>query len=248
MELRSELSSVFPEELVDALLDAYVEIETNYCAGKWKASELDAGHFVEAVRRIIEHALFGAYTPIGKSLPNFSDVVLHKYEQASGDDSYRMLIPRTLKSIYGVRNKRGVGHLGPISPNEMDSLLILGTVKWVLAELLRLASNAAPSEVQEAISYIVERNVPLIWKKGDIARVLDPKWKAREQVLIHLYDRSPQKSADLMGKVEYRNKTNFTKILKRLHTSGCIHLTASEDCLITPLGITEVERISSGRV
>lgn len=243
MNIEADLKSAYPNELVDAVLLSYGEIETNFCAGKWKASELDSGHFVEGVRRIIESRLFGSYTAIGHNLPNFHDGELRRYEQANGDESFRILIPRALKSIYGIRNKRGVGHLGPVSPNEMDSLYILGTAKWVLAELLRLASNSTPAQVQEEISRIVERRIPVLWKQGDISRVLDSRWKAREQVLIHLYDQSPQKISDLMNKIEYKNKTNFMKIMKRLHASGLIHLAASEDTLITPLGIVEVERL-----
>jgi len=242
MNIEAELKSAYPDELVDAVLLSYSEIETNFCAGKWKASELDSGHFVEGVRRIIEKQLYGSYTAIGSNLPNFHDGELRRYEQATGDESFRILIPRALKSIYGIRNKRGVGHLGPVSPNEMDSLYILGTAKWVLAELLRIASSSSPAQVQEEISYIVERRIPALWKQGDISRVLDPKWKAREQALIHLYDQSPQKISDLMNKIAYKNKTNFMKIMKRMHDSGLVHLTTSEDTLITPLGVAEVER------
>src|SRR5215813_181006 len=130
MNIPSILSATLPKELVEALLTAYKEIETNYVHRKWKASELDAGHFVEAVRRIIEHRLLGTYTPLNKQLSQFTDKVLLQYQQASGDESYRLLVPRILYAIYGVRNKRGVGHLGAISPNEMDATLILYSVKW----------------------------------------------------------------------------------------------------------------------
>lgn len=242
MDVIAELKSAYPNDVVDALIQAYDTIESNYSARKWKASELDAGHFVEAARRVIEHVLFGSHTPIGKSLPNFNDKELLRYERATGDESFRMLIPRALKSIYGIRNKRGVGHLGNISPNEMDSTYILNTAKWVLAELLRLSSGKDPGSVQQAISNIVERRLPVIWKSGDISRVVDPKCKARDQVLIHLYDQSPQHVSDLMTKIEYKNKTNFMKIIKRLHSNGMIHLTESEECMITPLGIQEAEQ------
>src|ERR1041385_8521434 len=125
MSIESILKAGHPSDVVDALLTAYKEIESNYALRKWKASELDSGHFVEASRRLIENSLFGNYTPIGQSLPNFNDTVITRYENAAGDESYRILIPRVLKAIYNIRNKRGVGHVGPVSPNEMDSTLIL---------------------------------------------------------------------------------------------------------------------------
>jgi len=106
-----------------------------------------------------------------KSLPNFNDKLLVRYEQAAGDESYRILIPRVLRAIYGIRNKRGVGHLGLISPNEMDATLILYNVKWVVAEILRLESDLQPVETQAAIKEVVERESPLLWKEGSIVRV-----------------------------------------------------------------------------
>ena len=206
-----------PHDLVDALLAAYKEIETNYVHQKWKASELDAGHFVEAVRRIIEHRLFTSHTPLNKQLSQFTDRILQQYEQASGDESYRILIPRVLRSIYGVRNKRGVGHLGAISPNEMDATLILYNVKWILAEIVRLESGLSTTETQKEIDRVIERQTTLIWKDGDIIRILDKSLEAREQVILLLYDTSPQTEEELRDRCEYKNPTNFKKILKRLH-------------------------------
>lgn len=243
MDVRKELSSTFPKELVDALVEAFVEIEQAFSLGKWKASELDSGHFVEAARRILEHVLFGQYTAIGKSLPGFSGHELKKYEQASGDESYRILIPRTLKSIYNLRNKRGVGHLGNVSPNEMDATYILYSVKWVLAELLRLSSGQDAGVVQSEISGIVERNIGALWKHDDVVRVLDSSCPARDQVLVFLFDDSPRFAMDLQSLVEYKNKSNFRKILSRLHTSRLIELKPDGRCIISPTGQLEAEKI-----
>lgn len=243
MEIRATLSASLPRELVEALLSAYMEIERNYVHRKWKASELDAGHFVEAARRIIEHRILGAYTPIGKALPKFSDKVMLQYEQALGDEGYRVLIPRVLRAVYGVRNKRGVGHLGPISPNEMDATLILYSVKWVLSEILRLESGLTPAETQRSIERVMERHMPLLWKEGKIVRVATKAVSARHQVLLLLYDASPQTEDDLRVRCEYRNPANFNKILKRLHRDKLIFMSLESNCVIMPAGIKAVEEL-----
>jgi hypothetical protein len=243
MSPESILKGTYPPDLVDTLIESYREIEHNYALGKWKASELDAGHFVEASRRMLEHALLGASTPIGKELPKFNEAALKTYEQSSGDESLRILIPRILWSVFGIRNKRGVGHVGPISPNEMDSALILGNVKWVLAEFVRLASGLSPKETQSLIDEIVQRKLGLLWKHGDITRILNPKIPAREQVLLLLYDKSPQKAIDLQSAVEYANPTNFKAIVKNLHSKRFIEFTADTTCIITTAGVVEGERL-----
>jgi hypothetical protein len=243
MTIETLLKARYPADVVDALLASYREIEQNYFLRKWKASELDAGHFVEAARRMLEHALFGTPTPIGTSLPNFNEAALKKYESASGDEALRILIARILWSIYGIRNKRGVGHVGPVSPNQMDSALILSDVKWVLAEFVRLASGLPPAETQNRVDEIVERQLDLLWKHGDITRVLDPKILTRDQVLLLLYDKSPQPADDLRDAVEYANSTNFQKILKRLHGERLLEFTTAKMCVITSRGIVRAEEL-----
>jgi hypothetical protein len=222
MTIEAALKAKYSVDVCDALLEAYREIEENFSLQKWKATELDAGHFVEAARRLIEQELFGNCTPIGKSLPAFSDAELKRYENAQGDESLRMLIPRVLKSIFNIRNKRGIGHLGTISANEMDSTLIIYNVKWVLAEFVRLATGTNPSATQQMIDSIVERRVGVLWKHQGITRVLESKMDAREQVLVLLFDSSPLPEADLQKIIEYKNTTNFRKILKRLHAARLI--------------------------
>ncbi len=234
---------MFPAELVDALLAAFKEIEGNFALRKWKASELDAGHFVEAARRMIDHSLAGVYIPIGRPLANFTDVDLKRLEQLPGDESLRLLVPRALKSIYNIRNKRGVGHLGLVSPNEMDATYILYSAKWVIAEFLRLSSSASPEVVQAEIARIVERRIGVLWKSGDVVRVLSATLPAREQILVHLLDDSPQHRDALQGKIEYRNQTNFRKILGRLHASRLVECSNDGLCQITPRGQSEAEAL-----
>jgi hypothetical protein len=243
MSIEAALKAKFPHELVDALLNAYRDIEENYFLKKWKASELDSGHFVEAGRRIIEHELTGNYTPISQKLSNFSDKVLQSYESASGDESFRILIPRALKAVYNIRNKRGVGHISGVSPNEMDSTYILYTVKWVLAELVRLASGLPISETQRLVDSITERKMEIIWKEGDISRILDKQLKAREQILVLLYDQSPRQDEKLLAIIEYSSKSRFRGILKELHRARLIEYMADGRCIISPKGLIEAEAI-----
>lgn len=242
------LKSGWNAELAAAVITAYKEIERNYVFGKWKPSELDAGHFVEAVRRALDMELSGTYKPLNKSLAPFNDNEIKRYEQLTGNQSYRLLIPRALKTIYNLRNKRGVAHISDVSPNEMDATVILYTVKWVLAELVRLKSGLSTENTQRILEDVVERKSSIIWKHGNITSILDPTLGAREQTLVFLYDASPQRSTELQAVIEYKNTTNFMKILKRLHARKLIYLNAEGDCFLTPAGIPEAEKIIANRV
>jgi hypothetical protein len=237
------LKKGFDKKIADAIVNAYKEIEQNYVLQKWKPSELDAGHFVEAVRRAIDLELTGKYVPVGKSLPRFNDQALTRYEQQAGNESFRMLIPRTLKAIYNVRNKRGVAHISDVNPNEMDASFILGSVKWVLAELVRLKSGLTIPQTQDLLDAIIERHCPLIWKESGIVAITRPKMKAKDQVLVLLYDSSPIRDTELQRMIEYNNKSNFIKILKGLHRARNIYYHADGNCRIMPPGLQEAETL-----
>jgi len=243
MNIEAALKLRFPADVCDALLVAYKEIEGNFFIQKWKATELDAGHFVEASRRLMEQELFGVYTPIGKGLSNFNDAELRRYENAAGDESLRMLIPRVLKSIYNVRNKRGIGHLGLISANEMDSTLILYSVKWVLAEFVRLATGADPSATQKMMDSIVERRIGVLWKAGGVQRILEKNMSTKDQVLVLLFDSSPRTEEELQQIIEYKRVGDFRKILRALHVQRLIEFFANGQCIITPKGLSSAEAI-----
>lgn len=65
-QFKNDFKTVFPNDLVDALIDSYVEIKTNFILEKWEPSELNGGKFVEATIRMIQFTCFsGTYTPIG---------------------------------------------------------------------------------------------------------------------------------------------------------------------------------------
>jgi len=244
-EANKILEIAFGSEIADNILDAYHEIQSNYILRKWKPSELDAGHFAESVRRAIEKELFNSYTPFDQQLSNFNDSILQSYERGNGNESFRIIIPRALKSIYNIRNKRGVGHISTVSPNEMDATYILYTVKWVLAEIIRLKSNLSIPKTQILVDSIVKRQVEILWKEGKTIRVLDFSMSAKNQVLVFLSDQSPLKRDVLLRAIEYKNPTDFNnKVLKPLHKSRLINYdNKSGNCFISPIGTAEAEKI-----
>lgn len=236
------LEGRFPTEIAQYIVNSYLEVEQNYRLEKWKTSELDAGHFVEAVRRLIEHELQGSYTPFSTALGAFSQSVLTKYESCSGGEEYRILIPRVLYAMYCVRNKRGVGHIASVVPNKLDATFILHSSKWVLAELVRLSASALPEEAKILVDQILYRQVDLIWDDGETFMVLDLKLKAVDKVLLVLYRQDRLAIEDLRSKVEYKNKTAFKKILEDLQGRKLLSITADGFCKLSPLGVRLVEQ------
>ena len=245
MTPRDVLEPIYGKDIADHLFDAYSEIESNYVYRKWKPSELDGGHFVETVRRILEFEFSsGKYTPFNEKLGQFNDQALKKYENQTGDDSYRMHIPRILKSIYNVRNKRGVAHISSVSPNEMDATLILYSVKWVLAELVRLKSGKSPHDTQEMMNQIVERHIPLLWKDNGIEIFLNPNIRRDDLVLLYLYVESPRTMAKLGELMRgFVNLSNLLSIINILHDNALLHKHPDTTIQISPTGYIKAEEL-----
>lgn len=183
MELRSTLALASTQEIGEALASTYSDIVEHYVLRKWKSAGLDAGHFVEAARRFLELKLFGSATPISKALSQFNEATLKKYADASGDEAYRILIPRTLWALFALRNKRSIGHLGAVPASELDAALLLNGAKWVLAEIIRLESNLTVDETRQLVADVIARQQPVIWREGGITRVLDSSMDARQRCL-----------------------------------------------------------------
>lgn len=242
-KVRGIIEAASDKVLSDHIIDSYKEVERNYFIKSWKTSELDAGHFVESVRRLIELKLFGKYTPISKGLPSFNDKTMLSYINAQGDDSYRIHIPRALLTVYGIRNKRGVGHLSNVSPNHLDATFIVSSVKWVLAEIVRINSSYKPDETSKIVDRIVDRSVEGIWESSDITRILVDGLNLKEQIIFLLYATEEIFDQKILDILEYKNQAYFKRTLKQLHSSRFIEYKSNGECLISPKGIAYAEEI-----
>lgn len=243
MQLREILKAASDATLADEIVQSFQEIEKNYTLRSWKTSELDAGHFVEANRRFLEFKLFGNYTPIGRNLPSFNDRELNRYLNASGEDAYRLHIPRALWLIYGIRNKRGVGHLSQLKANQVDASQILQTSKWVLAELVRLNSTYQIDETEKLVDEIVERNIEGIWKTGDIKRVMIEGLSVKAQIIVLLYNFESLSDNELYEIIENGNLGYLKKSLRDLHKDRRIEYQKDGECILSPKGSIEAEKI-----
>lgn len=247
-KIRTDLSKNYPSELVNALIDSYIEIKENYFLNHLEPSELNGGKFVEAGIRIIQFVLDnGHYTPIGKTIPDMIGT-LRKFEQNPDKnilESFRINIPRNLASIYNIRNKRGVGHLGgDVNPNLPDANLIIACCDWVLAELFRINYNCALDEAQKMVDLLVQRKNPLVYEFDDVKRVLNPKLSFKIQTLLLLAHEHPTRTneEDLIKWIEPSNVAVYRKnVLKLLHKTRMIDYRNDGSCVILPTGLKYIE-------
>lgn len=238
------LEATYPSELVESILTSYENALTEYKKGNWQYFGNEIGQFIEVARRIIEYRIDGKYTPLTDKLSIFNEKVLASIEghSATISEVYRVIIPRILYAMYCLRNKRGMIHKSHIDPNKMDATVLLGNAKWVLAELFRLASTLSFEETAAAIDSIMSRETSVIWDTGSSLRVLDTKMNTRDKILCLLYIRDNQSESVLRNSTEYKNSSEFRKLLKVLHKDKLIEY-SEEKCILSPLGVLRAEAL-----
>lgn len=220
-QIRNQLVQAIDAPLVDQLLKTYTDLKNNYYLGKHKSSELEGGHFAEVVIRILQFITTGTYTPLGQTLPRFDTRELEKYSSLPNttySDSIRIHIPRAVFAIYGIRSRRGIGHVGgDVNANLSDASFIVATCDWILAELLRLYYTSSLEKAQKIVDTLVTRKIPLVQDFDGFLKVLDRELSIPKQVLVLLYHRGKSGASrlELYQWVE-TSQDNLNKALNRL--------------------------------
>jgi hypothetical protein len=242
--IQKELNAIYPAELVDSLMESYEKAVSEYKKAHWQYFGNEVGQFIEIGRRMIELQTEKKYTPLSNKLSIFNERVLLDWENhpSSISESYRIIIPRALYAMYCIRNKRGMIHKNEIDPNKMDAIMLLSNMKWVFAELFRLASKLSFDEAIECIDSIMIRETIIVWDNGTMLRILDVGMKTKDKILCLLYVKDSQDETELKESIEYKNISDFRKILRDLHSKRLIEYKAGV-CRLSPLGIQRAEEL-----
>lgn len=247
MTLKASVAlSAIPSGLRLPLIAEYQSIVQNFLEHRWLPSELSGGRFSEIVYTILDGFAKKTYAPAPKKPSNFKDAC-NKLESAAGvPRSFQILIPRLLPALYEVRNNRSVGHVGgDVDPNHMDSAAVLAMCNWVMCELVRVYHNLPTTDAQKVVDSLAEMRIPVIWSDGNVKRVLQPKLKLKQQLLLLIATSVPDVSIqDLIAWTEYENKAYFMNALRELHKMRQIEFTEPTGrAQILPPGTKEVEKL-----
>jgi hypothetical protein len=224
----SALSGI-PDGLRNPLVSEFSQIVTNFSERRWSSAELSGGRFSEIVYTILEGHARGVYATSPSKPSNFVDAC-RSLEKNSGEPrSFQILIPRLLPGLYEIRNNRNVGHVGgDVDPDYMDSSAVMAITSWILAELIRVFHGISTEEAQRIVNGLAERKLPLIWKSGNMRRVLKSVLPLRDQILLLLASHSGKVGFDdLLKWTDYKDKAWFKKSLRKLHKERLLEFTES---------------------
>lgn len=245
-EIASGLKNNFDANLVDELLAAHQDAKHNFYLGGLRLSEVEGGRFCEAAFRMLQQATTRKFTPLGKPLDTEAIIkAVVNADPAKTPESIRIHIPRALRVVYDIRNKRDVAHLaGDVDPNLQDATLVVSNLDWVLAEFVRLYHGVSADEAQKIVDGLVTRKVPAVEDFDGFLKVLRPKARAGEYVLLVLYERATQGATieELRSWVKPSMLQNLRRTLNGLvHDDAFVH-EGNGRSFITKRGRAEVER------
>lgn len=236
------LDSGIPAQIVDEVIAAFEEAKRRFYRSDLRPAAVEGGRFSEAVFRLLEWATTGTFTPIGRTLPSV-DTLIQRLQNAQGSESIRLHIPRTLRVVYDIRNKRDIAHLGDgIDPNQQDATLIVRNMEWVLAELVRLYHNVSAAEAHQVIAQLVAKEIPFVQVFDGFPRILKPL-RASEHMLALLYWRGTGGATFLELNTWARApmRSNLRRTLDSLDRKDLVHL-ANMVYRLTQLGEKLVEQ------
>ncbi|MDP8997483.1 MAG: hypothetical protein M3O03_10860 [Pseudomonadota bacterium] len=246
MELGSVLNSI-PDGLRLPLLKEHQSIVQNYFEHRWGPSELSGGKFCEIVYNILDGHAKNSYLSSPAKPPDFVGACRALEQNTHVIRSFQILIPRLLPALFEVRNNRGVGHAGgDVDSNHMDATFVVSSADWVMSELIRNFHNVSTQAAQALVDNLVERRIPLVWEGDNMRRVLVPKMKLPDQIIVLLATSvGQQKVSDLLNWTGYENRQYFMKLLRKLHNEfRFLELSSDEASLqILPPGSVEASKI-----
>ena len=206
----SGLKKNLPAKLVDELLAAYEDAKQNFFVGGLRLSAVEGGRFCEAAFRILEHITTGKTTQLNKQLETEKLILtLSNLPSAAHSDSVRVHIPRALRVVYDIRNKRDAAHLADgIDPNLQDATLVVSVLDWITAEFVRIYHGVSADQAQGIIETLVTRQVPAVQDFDGFLKILNTQLKyygdaalnSWAQPTLRTHSRYPSGGASLEGR------------------------------------------------
>jgi len=245
-QIEKSLKAHFSPPLVDELLAAYQEAKLNFFLGGLRLSAVEGGRFCEAALRMLEEKTRGSFTSLNQQLDAEKLIEqLKNKPKASYPASIRLHIPRAIRVVYDIRNARDNAHLADgIDPNLQDATLVISNLDWVLAEFVRQYHNVSATEAQRIVDGLVTRTVPAIQDFDGFLKILNPKLKVSEYLLVLLYERGSAGAVypELETWVRPVMRANLRRALARLvHAAAFVH-DDGKRFYITKRGMKEVEK------
>jgi HEPN domain-containing protein len=218
--IRAALSTKLPTALVNSILSTFTDSVTKLNSGDYDNCLVKAGLFSEHVLRAL---VFDATGSVPKEIKSVNDAIKLIEKSGINSEALRVLVPRILgSSAYDLRSKRGAVHVKGVDPQRRDAVLAVTACSWTLAELLTEYGNISGSRLDNVISSLMRRKLPLVETiNGDA--VVTANLPTHFEALIIIDGRPDGISRRELGKLVKRSPSSVTHALTKLNDERLAH-------------------------
>lgn len=158
------LNDAFKAAHVNAAVDHFKKMVTDYQRTDWADASAKAGKFIEAVMKAL-WVRAGQTVPKGKqfSVGAIIDGLQQMPAAAGIPDTIKLTIPRACRFAYEVASNRGARHdADEIDANEMDASTVVSLCSWILSEMVRFSQKGLDlAEAKKIVEGLTKRKFPL---------------------------------------------------------------------------------------
>lgn len=241
---KSALGSLgIPSDLAEDLLDSFQNLGRELRRGTLEKAT--AGKFVETVVQALQcidpiESGYDKHVDVEKSLRD-----IYESRTLPGiDDSSRLGIVRSARTIYTMRSKRGMVHKGETDPNKMDLKLCYHSAQWILSEFVVQAKNIPPDDAHKMIEQLQRDVTPVLQHIHGRPLVLEDM-TVREELLTVLYDAHPTvvDRSYLSDALDRRAESSISQRITELREERLLDGDAEKGYVLTATGIDEAEEV-----
>lgn len=183
--LVTALTGLTGSDLAESITDHFLKIRQDL--GTQTLERASPGKFVETFVQCMQQISRGSYD----ASPSVDSYLNTRVENETAlPDGLRFSAGRIARSMYTMRNKRNIAHNGEVDPNGYDLAYLHHSASWIMAELVRSASNISMTEAGALIE-LLHAPVGTLVEEIDGVRLVHAKVSTRVELLILLHSHYP---------------------------------------------------------
>ena len=233
------LRSFLPPAVADGLAEQYRILRGDVVTGT--LGRTAPGKFVEHFVQALQHICTGSYD----AAPNV-DHFLRTVESAhpSLDDGLRICGARLARSMYTLRSKRNIAHIGSIDPNLADLKLLLSGADWLLCELLRQNTPATSADAEHVVASVLTPLSPVL-EEIDGHKLVFGDLNACSEILVILHSVYPAGMTldELSGHANRRAPATIRKESRALWNERSVVGTPKDGYKLSSKGFRLAEKV-----
>ena len=131
------------------------------------------------------------------------------------DTILTLAIPRAVRALHDIRNKKDVAHVKSIDPDSFDIHYCETSCDWILSQFVSLVFGSDSTESKKIIDSLCEKKIPWIqeFENGSTLLLLSDL-NIKNQILLALYHHSPNtlNLVEISDIIYYKNQSYMKQI------------------------------------